>query len=145
MRTVAGQSRLLVKFFALEYGISWPFRLPCGAAQVALIPPVSCGSSSSGRQRRTNDRRNDPNCSDRQNVRNETSGCTTLRPSWRGSGARRRWSHDDFASVQLPLNATAIGGPHGPDHRRRANSACIVRVPSRTHGVRRQVLIGVTA
>jgi hypothetical protein len=53
-----------------------------------------------------------------------------FRRPWRGPGTRRRWSLDQFASLQLPLNGTAIAGPYGPGHRRRDDSACVVRVRS---------------
>ena len=71
--------------------------------------------------------------------------CTTLSPSVAWSRRSATVESRPICQSAASADATAIAGPHGPGHRPRADSACMVRVPRRTHGVRRQVLIEVTA
>ena len=71
--------------------------------------------------------------------------CTTLSPSVAWSRRSATVESRPICQSAASDGATAIAGPHGPGHRPRADSACMVRVPHRTHGVRWQVLTGVTA
>ena len=71
--------------------------------------------------------------------------CTTLSPSVAWSRRSATVESRPICQSAASDGATAIAGPHRPGHRPRADSACMVRVPRRTHGVRWQVLTGVTA